>query len=141
MCLSISCFCAFVLGYPSPMQLPGQFPLILPDPKNHPSPSPPCPNVLYHFISWHLSHKSYLTAFTCLSSHQGKLLGITSAKSIVWQRLEAHQIVTKWMSMELIYCGVSVHWGVNLEYFYFSNNCYQLCSIEPSLFLLGSRLP
>lgn len=103
--------------------------------------SPPCPNVLYHLISWHLSYKSYLTAFTCPFPHQGKLLGLTSAKSIVWQRLEAQQTVAKWMDMKLIYCRVSVHWGINLEQFYFSNNCHQLCSVEPSLFLLGSRLP
>lgn len=53
--------------------------------------------------------------FACLSPHQRKLLGIASTKSIVWQRLEAQQIVAKWITMKLIYCGVLVHWGINLE--------------------------
>lgn len=97
----------------------------------------------------HCALPSYLIAvftlnssfFACLSPHQGKLLGIARTKSIVWQRLGAQQIVAKWITMKLIYCGVLVHWGINLEWFYVSNNCYQLSSVEPSLFLLNSRLP
>ena len=72
---SISCFCAFVLGYPSPMQPSYQLPLILHDLKSHPNPSPDTHNhnwaplstpqytlpfYLMAFIIQILSHSIYL---------------------------------------------------------------------------------
>lgn len=78
-------------------------------------PTPPLPSLLHAPLhSTILSHSIYHTEqflfYLSVSSPWNH-----SAKSTVWQRLEAQQIVAKWMSMKQIYCGVSVHWGINLE--------------------------
>lgn len=75
----------------------------------------PCPGTHNHIkvptcSMPHFTQPPYLIAmirlnisfFICLSLYQGKLLGITSAKNIVWEKLETPQIA-KWVSIKLIY--------------------------------------